>query len=131
MVQTVAGNHDMRQLELMLLMAKNKRLLGLCCSEKSLKSAVDIIDANDTATGDLRAKIYSELGDAYIASGKKELADTYYLRAFQTQPQTRRKPPQMIALSRQLDVGHHDHKKVYSAKRDSFFRQPSTSKIDV
>jgi len=120
LVLETSTEHDLRQLELLQMLAKTRRLQGSCCGEKSLERVLEIISKNDTIAGDLRSDAYSELADAYTLRGKTEQAARFYLLAWQAVNDGTDQAPKMIAMSGKLNAARRLAKKSYRVERDIF-----------
>jgi|TARA_Y100000310_G_scaffold321956_1_gene380341 hypothetical protein len=98
LIREQAGDHDPILIEFLLLSARSKRLSGICCSEKILEEALDIIAANPQLPNDVKSTVYFALGDAYTVSGKThEAADHYALTNMQRNERPTSEPT-MIAM---------------------------------
>ena len=113
LIEASAGESDLRLLEPLQLIAKSRRLQGVCCSEKYLSRILDIIENNQDIPADTAASAYAELADAYTISGKFEEAAGFYSLASQHSNTRQHQEPQMIAMSKQLDSRRNDNIKIY------------------
>ena len=123
MIQELAGVYDLRLLEPLQLIAKSRRLQGVCCTEKFLLKVLDIIEHNDNVPRDTRAAAYAELADAYTVRGKSDEAANFYLLAAQTVNTAGLQEPRMIAMSRQIDGFRHHNTQMFRPERDLFARR--------
>jgi hypothetical protein len=94
-----------------ILLAKARRLQGVCCSEKSLASVLDILAENPGLPSDLASQAYYELADALLISRKTTAAAEYYALASRTENEDTQ--PQLIAMSKILDPARQNRLAMY------------------
>lgn len=131
LVLEMGGEYDLRQLELLQIMAKTRRLQGRCCGERSLEKILGILSENNDIAGDLRANAYSELADAYTLRGKTAEAARLYLLAWQAGNDGSDQAPKMIVMSNSLNAARHQQKKMYRIERDPFDRYNQMRRMSV
>lgn len=120
LIQGSAGEYDLRLLEPLQLIAKSRRLRGVCCTEKYLLQVLEIIENSDNVPQDTRATAYAELADAYTVSGKSKEAAKFYSLASQTMNSDVPQEPRMIAMSKQLDGIRRHNTQMFRPERDLF-----------
>ncbi|MBD3646588.1 MAG: tetratricopeptide repeat protein, partial [Pseudomonadales bacterium] len=120
-MQNDGGEYDLRQLEPLEKIALTRRLQGICCSYRSLLTAREIIENNAAADDDTRMRVYLELADAYLASGKAEDAHENYREALALAgdgKDTLLATPQQIAMSETLNNQRRAFMRYYQVERD-------------
>ena len=115
-----AGEYDLRLLEPLQLIAKSRRLRGVCCTEKYLVKVLEIVKNNDSVPQDTLATAYAELADAYTVSGKSKDAAKFYSLATQTVDSGVLQEPRMIAMSKQLDGIRRHNTQMFRPRGDLF-----------
>ena len=126
-----AGVYDLTLLEPLQLIARSRRLQGICCTEKFLFKVLDIIENNDNVPQDIQAAAYAELADAYTVSGKSKDAAKFYSLASLTANTTVSQEPRMIAMSRQLDGTRRHNTQMFRLERNLFAGRRSLRRMSV
>jgi TonB family protein len=122
LIEESVGENDLRMLEPLQLIAKSRRLQGVCCSEKYLSRILDVIESSSDVPADTIAMAYAGLADAYTISGKFDEAASFYSMASQYMSTDQHQGPQMIAMSKQLDRNRIDHMKIFRPNKDMLNR---------
>jgi TonB family protein len=120
LIQELAGESDLRLLEPLQMIARTRRLQGVCCSEKYLSQVLDIIENNDNVPQDLRATAYAELADAYTVSGKSKNAAKFYALAIQAASTSLPQEPKLITMSRKLGGARRHDTQMYRTDQHLF-----------
>ena len=105
--------NDPRLIEAHLMMAKARRLQGICCSENGLETALEIIKQNPKLPSDITSKIYLELADAFMINGKFKEATKYYALL-----DYRNSDPSPIVMSKVLDKARQSLTTIYKTNED-------------
>ncbi len=118
LIEATQGEYDPLLVNPLQLLSKARRLQGICCSERPLIRAADLVEADAELSRDLRAEVYASLGDAYTAARKFSAASAAYHQA-----DVPSAPPRLIAMSKALNQTKNDGRNVYRFNSDSFASQ--------
>lgn len=121
-IKSEGGDTDLRLLKPLMLIAKARRLEGICCSYKGLEPALEVLEHNPEATDDMLVDAWLALGDAYLASHDEEQAHQYYKSAWALDPD-RFDKPHKIAMSDSLESSHTGLTRYYRVEQDVFGRR--------
>jgi len=120
LIQTSAGEYDLRLLEPLRLISQSRRLQGGCCIEKGLERAIEILDQHVDAPADVIADIYSELGDANIIYNKPDIAAEQYAASYIAMEAAGNQVPRLISMSKRIGKTSHHQKKMFRLEQNSF-----------
>ena len=120
LIQAEAGESDLRLLEPLKLISRNRRLQGSCCSERSLKHAIEILDQHNDLPGDMVADVYSELADAYTLYGKEDIAAGLYATSYAALNTGKNQAPKLISMSKKIGSHRFAETKMYRIEQNSF-----------
>ncbi len=99
---------DPRLIEAHLLVAKIRRLKGICCTEKRLTAVIEILNQNTDLPMDITNEVYLSLADAYVVSKKAAQARKYYAKVNIADA-----APSPIAMSAVLNPVRYHYTKMY------------------
>jgi hypothetical protein len=120
MIETEAGENDLRLMEPLKLISQSRRLQGACCIERSLERATGILDQHSDVPGDIVADIYSELADANIIYGKTDIAASLYAASYAAERTVKTQAPKMISMSKKIGNSSHPRKQMFAMRQDTF-----------
>ncbi len=134
-IEQQGEDQDVRLIAPLMELARLQRMQRICCSYRPLEQASDIVENHPELPGDERAAVYSALGDAYLASGKKSRAGEAYRQSWEAldpnMAAAQFEQPVQIAMAEVLPDNDHPSRRVYKIERDAFgyarYRQVSRS----
>ena len=121
------GEGSIKQLPYLQQLAKLKRLQRVCCSTRIMEQALTLIENNSEINSELKASTYIEVADAYIMSGKDDLAAQYYEKAWSAMSPIARQEafgePRRIVFSQPLNEHRIGEARILRLDQDVFGRR--------
>ena len=123
-IRSMGGEFDSLQTDILIQLAKVRRLNRFCCSHKILEEGIGIIDANPNFDNQEKGRYYLELADAYILGGKVEEAKMYYKKAWTLMNDVNRElsfaAPKGIEIAKAINNRYAGNSKIFLVDRDRF-----------
>ena len=113
-MESQGRTNEPRLIEAHLMLASVRRLRGLCCSEKALGEALQIVKDNSELSLDLSNELYLGLADAFLVSSKFQEAERYYNLV-----ENQNSEPSPIVMGKSLDKRHQNFRTIYRTNEDA------------
>lgn len=123
-IKAQGGNLDPLQTDVLIELAKVRRLSRFCCSHKLLEEGLEIIEANPALGSQNKALYFLALADAYTLASKAEDAQFYYSQAWTLMDDINRhdlfNTPKGIDSAREMNNIGSANSKIFLVERDRF-----------